>query len=382
MRHFAWGTLGVLLTAPVYAQQAAAPLEGTVLDGATGEALIEARVEVVSPGPAKGKSALTDVEGRFSLDLPPGTYSLRVWFDVYPPRRIDGVVVGDGPATPLEVRLQPSEEALQEVVVEARADTRTEAASLGERKRAAVVSDAVSAQEMSRAPDANASDAVKRVTAATLVDGRYLVLRGLGGRYTTTLLNGVRLPSPEPDQPSVPLDLFPSALLSNLTVAKTYEPELPGNFGGGALVLGTHQWPTGPEWKLSLGTGFDSETHLSGEERLDNPGGGVDFFGFDGGDRGLPSAVPDDRPARGKGDDALSKEELTAAGRAFENTWTPVRASALPNLRFSASGADNHELSIGRLAWLASVQFGHRETRRQADLARAKVSDAEGLTRL
>ena len=269
MRHVIWGaalaatpahgqtspteTHATVETAPASAppaEAAARGITGVVLDGPTGETLIEATIEVISPGPARGLSAVTDVEGRFALEVPPGTYTLRVRFDVYPPRRIEGVVVDADRAAVVEVRLQPSEEAVKELIVEAKADRRTVAATLNERRRAVVVTDAVSAQEMSRAPDGSASDAVKRVTSATVVDGRYVILRGLGGRYTSTLFNGVRLPSPEPDLPAVPLDLFPAALLANLTIAKTWSAELPGNFGGGALLIGTHQWPAGPEWKL------------------------------------------------------------------------------------------------------------------------------------
>lgn len=363
---------------PAPAATPAKGLAGVVVDAPTGEALIEARVEVISAGPARGKSATTDLDGRFTLDLPPGTYTLRVRFDIYPPRRIEGVVIEAGQGTALKVELSPSEEAVQEIVVEAKADRRTSAATLNERRRAAVVTDAVSAQEMSRAPDGNASDAVKRVTSTTVVDGRYVVLRGLGGRYTSTLFNGVRLPSPEPDLPAVPLDLFPSALLSNLTVAKTWSQELPANFGGGALMLGTHQWPAGPEWKLSLGMGGDSET--LGQKRPDNPGGTADFFGFGADARALPDAVPDDRAANRQTTPPLTKDELSAVGRSFENTWTPDHTTAGPNLSFSASGADVHTLPVGKLAWLGAVQFGHREIHREAEVKRAKVSDAEGLT--
>lgn len=81
--------------------------------------------------------------------------------------------------------------------------------------------DSIGAQEIARTPDSSAGDAVKRVPSATIVDGKYVFLRGLGGRYALTLLNGTQMPSPEPDEPSVPLDLFPVSLLANLNVLKT-----------------------------------------------------------------------------------------------------------------------------------------------------------------
>ena len=87
-------------------------------------------------------------------------------------------------------------------------DTRKSSAVLAERRAAATVSDAISAGQISRSPDSNASDAAKRMVAATIQDNRYIVMRGLGGRYSLTLLNGVPLPSPNPDVPSAPLEQY------------------------------------------------------------------------------------------------------------------------------------------------------------------------------
>ena len=123
-------------------------------------------------------------------------------------------------------------------------DTRRESAVLAVRRAAATVSDAVSSQEIARTPDSNAGDAMKRVVAVSVVDGKYVALRGLEGRYVTTLLNGVLLPSPEPDRNAVPLDLFPTNLLVDDDRLKSYSPDLPGQFGGGTLSIDTSSFPT------------------------------------------------------------------------------------------------------------------------------------------
>ncbi|MBT8493578.1 MAG: TonB-dependent receptor plug domain-containing protein, partial [Deltaproteobacteria bacterium] len=117
------------------------------------------------------------------------------------------------------------------------------AITLLKRQNRAEVSDAISAEEMSKTPDSNAAAAVKRVVSATVVGGRYLFVRGLGGRYVSTLLNGVPLPSPEPDKQAVPLDIFPTRLLSNLTILKSYDSSLPGRFGGGTMAIETPPSP-------------------------------------------------------------------------------------------------------------------------------------------
>ena len=153
------------------------------------------------------------------------------------------------------------------------------------------MADAVSSEEMSRAPDSSAGDAVKRVVATTLVEGRYAAVRGLGGRYTTMLLNRVNLPSPDPDVVSFPIDLLPASLMSNLSVAKTHTAEMPANFGGGALLLETNVFPAKLEAKAKLGLGFQSSSTF---RSMNTYGGGkTDFLGFDDGSRSLPGVLPD-----------------------------------------------------------------------------------------
>ena len=90
----------------------------------------------------------------------------------------------------------------------------------------------IGAEQMSRAGDSNAASALKRVTGLTVVGGKYVYVRGLGERYSASLLNGVSLPSPEPERRVVPLDLFPSAILQSITIQKTFSPDRPGEFGG------------------------------------------------------------------------------------------------------------------------------------------------------
>lgn len=187
-------------------------LRGRITDARTGEGLIEATIKLVAGGK---KSALTDVDGNYKLKLPPGTYDLRVFYELYEGRRISNIEVKPGELVTLDVALERDSRAVQEVVVEAKVDKRNESALIQERKKAAVVQDSLSAQVIAKTPDAHAGDAVKRVVGATLVDGKYVFIRGLGGRYTQTLLNSTLLPSPEPDEPSVPLDLFPVGLLSS-----------------------------------------------------------------------------------------------------------------------------------------------------------------------
>jgi outer membrane receptor protein involved in Fe transport len=332
---------------------------GIVTDAKTGEPLIEATVKVVKGGT---QSALTDLDGRYELALPPGSYELRIFYELHQSKRI-GVDVMRGEARTLDVALLPDSAAVEEVVVEAKVDKDTETGVLVERKKAAEVSDSLSAEEIKRTPDSSASDAVKRVVSATVTDGKYVFVRGLGGRYGTTLLNGVILPSPEPDETAVPLDLFPAALLANLKVVKSYGADLPGSFSGGALLIETNSYPAKLELKLKLSLGFDSEATFRALPSY--RGGALDWAGLDDGTRALPPDVPRNRPAQlGEADvDAAAIEDI---GEAFPNDWARTTRLGLPPLSVGLTVGSTSALGKRRLGWIASFSFGHRDRLRRA----------------
>ncbi|MCY1040608.1 TonB-dependent receptor [Corallococcus sp. bb12-1] len=345
---------------------------GRLTDEANGEGLIEATVKVVT---GSQKQALTDLDGNYRLALPPGKYDLRAFYDVYQGRRITGVVVTQGKATKLNVALSADVGAVQEVVVEARSDRRAEGALLQDRKKAAAVSDSISAQEIARTPDSSAGDAVKRVVSATVVDGKYVLLRGLGGRYATTLLNGALLPSPEPDEPSVPLDLFPTSLLANLNVVKSYTPDLPGTFGGGTLLIETNTYPSQFEFKPRLTLGGDTVTTFR-ERNSQAQGGFGEALGFADSSRGLPSELPRDHRLGAGGESA---QQLEGQWESFTNVWEKRTTRAVPNLGLGASLGDTLRFGNQRLGYLATVNYGHRDGVQTGDFARASRDESGSL---
>ncbi len=335
---------------------------GAVVEAKTREPLIEAQVRVVKGG---AKTVRTDVDGRYALPLPPGEYDVRAFYELHRPRRVAGITVRQGECTVVDLPLAADTSAVEEVIVEARADARREAAVLAERKKAVPVSDAVSAQEISRTPDSSAADAVKRVVSATVVDGKRVFLRGLGGRYSAVLLNGVPLPSPDADEHNVPLDLFPTALLANLTVVKTYTPDLPGGFSGGALQIGTTPYPTSFEAKLKLTGAGDSVATLR-----DVPtyrGGSFDFLGFDDGGRSLPGSVPTSkRVLLGE----LSPEEMERVGESFDNNWARRTTTSYPNLGVTATIGDTRVIANRTAGYVATLGYGVKQFARAGEVGK------------
>jgi hypothetical protein len=181
------------------------------------------------------------------------------------------------------------------------------------------VASIVTAEDLVRQGDDTAAQALTRLAGLSVVSGRFVYVRGLGERYSSALLNGSPLPSPEPLQRVVPLDLFPASVLAGVNVQKTYSVNYPGEFGGGLIDLKTVNVPDDPFIAMSVSLGGNSETTL--KRGLTYYGGGLsDRFGVDDGTRELPSLIRRGIET-GKRIDAnnFTSDELTAMGRSFQN---------------------------------------------------------------
>ena len=141
-------------------------------------------------------------------------------------------------AAPVALKLSgaPTEVTAETVVIR-EPDQKGAAAQLQTRQEASTVSDSVSSEDIRKSADSSASQVASRVVGATVVGDRFVYVRGLGERYSSTLLHGLPLPSPEPEQHAVPFDIFPAELLSSLSVIKTATPDLPADFAGGAVLI-------------------------------------------------------------------------------------------------------------------------------------------------
>ncbi len=288
-----------------------------------------------------------DSSGSFRFDgLNPGAYTLRAELDGFQPSETTLTLVVNQRLT-LEFRLALA--TLRETVeVTAEAPRSSEVAVLDQRRQAAVVSDAISREEIARTPDADAAAVVERLTGITVVDSKYVYVRGLGDRYSNTMLNGAALPSTEADKRVVPLDLFPSKLLDTITIAKTYTPDKPGDFGAGAVEMSTLDFPATASLKVTLGGGWDSTTTGNDFSRY---AGGLSWTGKGG--QGKPASLPTQRllPQSIVNPDGLTPEQLQAVGRLFVGPWTGEKiSSASPNSNLSLTYGN----TFGRLGVVLS----------------------------
>lgn len=183
---------------------------------------------------------------------------------------------------------QSEEQVIEEVVATGTRLKGTATAVLQERKNQAFVADILGAEQISRTGDGDAASALRRVTGLTLVDGKFIYVRGLGERYSSTQLNGTNVPSPDPTRNVIPLDLFPSDIIESLSVQKSFSPSMPANFGGGNVDIRLKSIPTEMIFNLSGSLGTNSEN--SGDA-LGYSGGDDDWFGSDDGTRGMPASL-------------------------------------------------------------------------------------------
>ena len=194
-------------------------ITGVIIDQENGETLIGANVLI--EGTMTGST--TDIDGRFRFRaLTQGPIQ---W--LYPTSgttqsQSKMLKLSPNEVTSLELTMAPEAIGLDEVVVEARALQNTEASLLRDRQKSVSVSDAISAEAISRSGSGDAASAMTKVTGASVVGGKYVFIRGLGDRYSSTQLNGAELPSADPNRKSFQLDLFPSSLLDNIVTTKTF----------------------------------------------------------------------------------------------------------------------------------------------------------------
>src|SRR5262245_8995459 len=264
-------------------------IKGVVLDKTSGDPVIEAGVEVVGTG----VKAKTDLDGRYAVKVPPGEYEVRIFAPLYQATRLQKIAVRANEVTKADATLASAGQANVEVVeVIAQAKKATEATQLLKRQKAATVSDNVSAEAIAKSPDASAGEVVKRVPAVTVKnDNRYVYVRGLGERYSSAILDGSRLPSPDPDKRVVPLDLFPSAFIDSLSIIKSYQPDLPGDFAGGLVDINLREFPE--TFQLGTATALGVNSSTSFRKFRTYSGTAANFFGYPRPFFDYPSGPPD-----------------------------------------------------------------------------------------
>ncbi len=260
-------------------------IRGTVFDANSGEFLPGVTV-VVEEDLSIG--TITDLDGKFSLNISPGSYNLRISFVSYETIIISDVQVKENEVTSLDdIGLREATLSLSETVITAEAVRNTETAMLTMKRKSANLVDGVSAASFKKIGDSDAASSMKRVTGVSVEGGKYIFVRGLGDRYTKTILNGLDIPGLDPDRNSLQMDIFPTNVIDNIVVHKSFSATLPADFTGGIVDITLKDFPEEKKGSISTGVGYNPNFHFN-DKYLTYEGGKTDFLGFDDGTRQIP----------------------------------------------------------------------------------------------
>jgi TonB-dependent receptor len=300
------------------------PIAGLLLDEETGKPVYNARVFIQGrPG-----AITSNPQGQVKAKLPPGKHTLSVVHKKYTTKVIKNVEIKSGQQQVVQlpvVQLSPAGLQLDDFIVLAPQIGGSIAALIEVRKKSASVADVIGAEQMAKSGDSDAAASLRRVTGLTLVGGKYVYVRGLGERYSNTLMNGFSMPSPDLSRRVVPMDMFPTEVLEGMVIQKSYSPDRPAEFGGGVIQMKTRSLPEKPFVKI--GTSYKYQAGVNGNLLRTYKRGSTDWAGVDDGTRRLPKFVKDstsDRALTEKNDfnpEGFTPSELQRIGREFSNTY-------------------------------------------------------------
>lgn len=357
--------LALLGSVPAAAQNQTGRIVGKVVDGDAALPLAGARVVVVGTT----LSTTTKVDGRFALsDVPAGSVTLRVAMIGYAPKSVTQVLVTAGDVTVQDISLVGQATQLEEISVTAEVEQGSVNSALDEQRYSIAIVNAISAEQIARSPDGDAAAALQRMSGATIQDGKYLNMRGLGDRYTQASLNGARIPSPEPERKVVPLDLFPSALLSEITTSKTFTPDQAGDFSGGAVNIKTKEFPGRRYLGFSVSAGFNDA--VTGKTAGFSPSTGRDWVALGASPRALPSGFQNVDFTQ-----QLTPTQTNALVNSFRDVWSARRRTGSPNGGFGMSLGGTLPTGGTGLSYLLSGSYGYTQEIR-ADQQRAIAQPA------
>ncbi|UKN00932.1 TonB-dependent receptor plug domain-containing protein [Paracrocinitomix mangrovi] len=332
----------VVLTNNLMAQEGT--ISGNLFKTENGEVIPLAMAKLVEL--EDGKFQRTDFDGNFSMTLTAGVHHIVVMYTGI--KDTLEITVKEGENPPFTKDLSMSNELQIFVVQGAISNGGSEIKAAKDIKEDDKVVAVQTAEMMEQKGEGDVGGSVKKITGLSTV-GSVLYVRGLGDRYNVAYLNGLPLPSPDPDFRVVPLDLFPTDVVSSVQVSKVMSSEFYGDFAGGAFNITTKSFYNKPTLKVSLSTGGNSQTVFRPFNSY--RGGKFDYFGFDDGTRNIPTEVfTNSKPLTSfPGVNTLFPDLLynTQYDKSadFSNNFDIVSKIARPNINFSITGGNFFDMS-------------------------------------
>jgi hypothetical protein len=332
-----------------YATAQTGEIRGTIIEKSTGEPLTGASVVIESL--MAGTSA--DFDGNYSLKVASGTYTLKISYVAFNTVEITDVRVNAGQITEANVVLEESTSNLQEVTVVAMRRMNSEASILSNMKTSNIVLSGISAQQITRTQDRDASEVIKRIPGISIIENRFIIARGLAQRYNNVWVNDNAVPSSEADSRAFSFDMIPSGQIENIMIVKSPAPELPADFTGGFIKVATKSVPEENSLQVNYGVNINTMTHFRDFKYA--KGSSTDLLGFDNGFRGMRNVVPSQRF---DSNDPALVTNVTAKG--FNNDWAIRSQKPAVDHRFSIMLNRFSQLKGGgRLGMVAALNYSY-----------------------
>ena len=354
IRIFLLLAIGLFQTAQAQAQNGT--IRGTIIEDSNGEPMYG--VTALLKGTTYG--AIADFDGKFSISAPAGTYDFQASFIGFQTLTISGIEVKAGEVTVIPtITLKEDVNTLEEIVVTAEAIKTSEVALLTMKRRSSNVLDGISSESFRRMGDGDAGQAAKRVTGVSVEGGKYVYVRGLGDRYTKTVLNGMDIPGLDPDRNSIQIDVFPTNLIDNMIILKSFTPELPADFTGGIVNIETKDFPDEKIAEVSMGFEFNPSMHFN-SDFISYEGSSTDWLGYDDGERALPTGFD---LANAPNPFNSSDSEVRRFLGAFSPTMGIRPETSFMNYSLGFSYADQVQLENGNtIGYLVSGSYKNNTT--------------------
>ncbi len=321
-------------------------IAGKVVDSQTGEAIVGANVIIENTN----IGSATDLEGNFKIsNVDAGRFNLIVSYISYSKTILKDVEVNENKTTWLRIALKPDVIQMSEIVVVEESDKSFDNALLNQRKKSQSISDGISSEQIKKSNDVSASDALKRIPGISLIDNKFIFVRGTSERYSNAKLNNSGLSSTEPEKKSFAFDLIPTNLISNIIVVKSFTPDISGDFAGGTIQINTINFSDRMQMNLGYSISLTSNTSYKSFQTYQ---GGGEIFGFSNSTRKLPENFPSNLS-----DGNLKRSEINSLAALLNNVWSPTIRRAPPNQSFSFSLSNSFNLFGNELGFVSAFSF-------------------------
>jgi hypothetical protein len=344
-------------------------IKGRLIDSTANETVIGANI--VIQGTTIGGS--TDVDGNYTIqNLQAGTYNLVISCVGYKPKQIDGVKVYAGKITIVDTNLESDVAVLEAAVIVAQRETFSEVSVISEIRLAESVAVGISAEQISKSQDRDASQIVRRIPGINVSDNNFIRIRGLAERYNNVMLHNAFAPSVETDVKSFAFNLIPSSQIDRLLVYKSPAADLPGDFSGGMVKIFTKSIPT--ENSINLDYSVQYRVGTTFEKFRNQERGNAYFTGINTGYYDLPSGFPPDLRASSIADNPLALQQV---GRSLKNLWEVEERTTSPDQRFGINANFRFDLGKIKVGNITSVTYSNSYTNFDIDRADYNIYDNE-----